>query len=593
MTSRIETDVLIIGSGPAGGTAALALSTYGVECLVLTKYRSTANSPRAHITNQGAMEVFRDLGIEAEVVRDGTPQALMGNNVFCESLAGEELGRLKTWGTHPSRLAEYTLASPTSMCDIPQTLLEPILVKHATARGAHVRYSQEYLSLEQDEDGVTARVLDRLTGDTYEVRAKYLIGADGGRSKVAADIALPMQGQMDVAGSMNIVFSADLSRYVAHRPSVLYWVLQPGSDVGGIGMGVVRMVRPWNEWLVIWGYDIAEPAPVLDDAAAVKIVHDLIGDDSIDVQIRATSLWSNNHLSAERYSDGRVFCAGDAVHRHPPSNGLGSNTSVQDAYNLAWKLALVLRGRADPSLLTSYSDERAPVGRQVVDRANRSIAEFGPIFGALGLLDTKDPEQMRANMAARKEATPEAAAQRQALRQAIAGKSYEFNCHGVELNQRYASSAVADDGTAEPAPTRDFELHYHPTSRPGARLPHVWVERDGVEVSTRDLVGKGRFALLTGIGGEPWVAAARSTTGQVGVDIATWVIGPGRDVEDHYGDWARSSEVEDAGCVLVRPDGFVAWRSREPGGDAQVRLAEVLAGVLGLSASPARAMMTA
>jgi len=584
--SVITTDVLIIGSGPAGATAALALSTYGVDNVVLTKYRSTANTPRAHITNQAAMEIFRDLGIEAEVAREGTPQELMGNNVFCESLAGEELGRLKTWGTHPLRQAEYTLASPTRMCDIPQTLLEPILVKHAMARGSQVRFSSEYLGFEQDDDGVTVSVRDRLTGDEHTVRAKYLIGADGGRSRVAADAGLPMEGEMDVAGSMNIVFSADLSSYVAHRPSVLYWVLQPGSDVGGIGMGVVRMVRPWNEWLCIWGYDIDEPPPVLDDDAAVKIVHDLIGDDSIDVQIRATSLWSNNHMAATRYQTGRVFCAGDAVHRHPPSNGLGSNTSVQDAFNLAWKLAYVLGGKADASLLETYTAERAPVGRQVVDRANRSIEEFGPIFGALGLLDTSDPEQMQANMSARKEDTPEAAAQRAALRDAIALKSYEFNCHGVELNQRYASTAVAPDGAQPEIPERDFELHHHPTTRPGARLPHVWVHRAGRELSTKDLVGHGRFALLTGIGGEAWIAAAESIRAQLGVDIATWAIGPGREVEDLYGDWARTREVSDSGCVLVRPDGFVAWRSVDADGDAQVRLSEVVARVLGLVRAP-------
>jgi len=512
VSTQIETDVLIVGSGPAGGSAALLLSTYGIDNVVVTKYRSTANTPRAHITNQGAMEVFRDMGIEAEVARDGTPQELMGNNVFCESLAGDELGRLRTWGTHPRRFADYTLASPTKMCDIPQTLLEPIMLKHAQARGTQVRFSTEYLSLEQDDDGVTARVRDRLSGLEYEVRAKYLIGADGGRSQIAQQIGLPMQGRMDVAGSMNIVFRADLTRYVAHRPSVLYWVLQPGSDVGGIGMGVVRMVRPWDQWLVIWGYDISEPPPDLDDAEATRIVHELIGDDTVPVEIESYSLWSNNHMSAARYHEGRVFCAGDAVHRHPPSNGLGSNTSIQDSYNLCWKLALVLRGQADPSLLDTYTTERAPVGKQVVDRANKSIQEFGPIFEALGLLDTKDPDQMRRNMQARKEATPEAAAQRAALREAVQLKSYEFNCHGVELNQRYRSAAVVPDGTPEPHPDRDFELYYHSTSWPGARLPHCWVECDGRLVSTRDLAAGGRFALLTGIGGEAWVEAARART---------------------------------------------------------------------------------
>lgn len=560
MSTYLETNVLVVGSGPAGSAAAALLSTYGIPNVVVTKYRWTADTPRAHITNQGALEVFRDLGLEDEVNRLGTPQHLMGDTVFCTSLAGEELGRLRTWGTHPARMADYTLASPTTMCDIPQDLLEPILLGAAAARGTRVRFDTEYLSLQQDDDGVTARVRDRLSGHEYEVRARYMIGADGGRSRVAEQLGLPMEGQMDLAGSMNIVFEADLASYVEHRPSVLYWVMQPGSDIGGIGMGLVRMVRPWHRWLVLWGYDIDEPPPELDDDEAIRIVRQLVGDETLEVRIDSTSIWGNNHMSAKVMSSGRVFCAGDACHRHPPSNGLGSNTSIQDSYNLAWKLAHVLRGVADPALLDTYTVERAPIAKQVPDRANKSIQEFGPIFEALGLLEQTDPEAIEANMAARKDDGPEAVEQRAKLRAAIELKNYEFNAHGVELGQRYASAGVVPDGTPEPKHERDPELYYHPTTWPGARLPHVWLERDGRRLSSKDLAGAGRFALLTGIAGSAWAGAAGSVSASLGAEITAWVIGPGREVLDTYDDWARASEVGESGCVLVRPDGFVGWR---------------------------------
>ena len=338
----LETDVLVVGSGPAGAASALALATYGVDHVVVTKYRWTANSPRSHITNQRTMEVFRDLGILEQIEAEATPHHLMGDTVFCTSLTGEELGRVRTWETHPAREADLVMASPTLNCDIPQDLLEPILLGEAAARGSTLRFSTEYLSLTQDAEGVTALVHDRVTDREYHIRAKYLIGADGGRSKVAEDIGLPMEGQMDLAGSMNIVFQADLSKYVAMRPSVLYWVLQPGSTIGGIGLGLVRMVRTWWRWLIVWGYDISRPPPELTEAMAVGIVRNLVGDQDLEVEIESTSLWSNNKMYATRYREGRVFCMGDACHRHPPSNGLGSNTSIQDAYNLAWKLAFVL-----------------------------------------------------------------------------------------------------------------------------------------------------------------------------------------------------------------------------------------------------------
>lgn len=194
----------------------------------------------------------------------------------------------------------------------------------------------------QDADGVTATVKDRLSGETYQIRAKYLIGADGGRSRVAEVIGLPMEGQMGRAGSMNIIVQADLSKYVAHRPSVLYWVLQPGAEIGGIGAGLIRMVRPWNEWLIIWGYDIEQGERKLSNDEAISIVRNLVGDETLAVKVRSTSTWTVNEMYAGHYSSGRVFCVGDAVHRHPPTNGLGSNTSIQDAYNLCWKLKLVL-----------------------------------------------------------------------------------------------------------------------------------------------------------------------------------------------------------------------------------------------------------
>nr|WP_202458936.1 FAD-dependent monooxygenase [Streptomyces sp. SID5464] len=577
VSTVVETDVLIVGSGPAGASAALALSTYGVPNIVVTRYASLADTPRAHITNQRTMEVLRDLGVEQDVIAQATPQHLMGNTTFCTSLAGEELGRVRSWGNDPLAQAEHELASPTRMCDMPQHLMEPVLVNAAVARGTRLRFETEYLSHTQDADGVTATVRDRLRGDTYEIRAQYLIGADGGRSKVATDAGLPMGGQMGVAGSINIVFEADLTRYTAHRPSTLYWVLAPGATVGGIGAGLVRCVRPWTEWLIVWGYDVAAGAPDLTTEYAESVVRKLVGDDDIPVTVKSSSAWTVNEMYAESYANGRVFCAGDAVHRHPPSNGLGSNTSIQDAYNLAWKLKLVLDGTAHPRLLDSYTAERAPIGRQIVTRANQSIRETAPIFEALDGLSPQTPEQLWANIAARKDTTEAAGKQRAELREAIAFKAYEFNAHGVDLNQRYRSGAIVPDGTPDPGFARDPELHHQPSSRPGARLPHAWITSGSRTLSTLDTVGRGRFTLLTGIGGEDWVRAA----GAQEVEIATVVIGPGQEYEDPYGDWSRLSEISDAGALLVRPDGFVAFRHASAAPDAGELLTDALRSILG------------
>jgi 2,4-dichlorophenol 6-monooxygenase len=579
----IRTDVLVIGTGPAGSATAALLSTYGVENMVVNRYRWLANTPRAHITNQRTMEVLRDLGheVEAEAYLHCTEQELMGENIFCESLAGEEIGRMKSWGNHPLSRAEHQLSSPCMMNDLPQTFMEPILFKTACSRGTQARMSTEYLRHEQDAEGVTTTCLDRLTGKEITIRSKYLVGADGGNSRVAEHAGLPFEGQMGVGGSMNILFRADLSRYVAHRPSVLYWVMQPGADVGGIGMGLVRMVRPWNEWLIVWGYDINQPAPVVDEAFATGVARQLVGDPELEIELLSANTWTVNNMYATHMQKDRVFIMGDAAHRHPPSNGLGSNTSIQDGFNLAWKLAAVIKGQAGPGLLDTYSIERAPIAKQIVTRANQSIGEFGPIFEALGMTGGTDIEKIQASMDARCNATPEADRQREAIRQAIAFKKYEFDAHGVEMNQRYRSDAAVTDGQMEPAFELDAELHYQPTTWPGARIPHCWIyDQAGRKHSTLDLTGKGRFTLLTGISGEAWADAASRAARGLGIDIETILIGPRRTYIDHEGEWARAREVGDSGCVLVRPDHHVAWRAEEMVADPAAELVRVLSAIL-------------
>ncbi len=577
----IETDVLIVGSGPAGGSAAALLSSYGIENVMIEKYAWLANTPRAHITNQRTMEILRELGLEEDAKEKAVPQNLMGNNVFCTSLADEEIGRLLTWGNHPSRKADYDLASPCQICDIPQTLLEPIIVGKAMQTGTIARFKTEYVSHTQDSNSVVSTVRDRVADQTYRIRSKYLLGADGANSQVANDIGLSMEGKMGLEGSMNIEFESDLSKYVAHRPSVLYWVFQPGSNIGGIGAGVIRMVRPWYKWLSIYGYKIENGPPKLDIPQAERIVRQLIGDKEIPIKITRLSYWTVNNMVARRYSKGRVFCMGDAVHRHPPSNGLGSNTSIQDAYNLCWKLKLVLEGKADARLLGSYDAERQPVGKQIVTRANKSIEDYKPIFETLGLLHPGSPEDIRRRMDARKLPTIEAEARRRALNKYIRQKSYEFNCHGVELGQRYASEAVVPDGTPEPEYTRDRELYYHPTTWPGARLPHVWLDMGGRQVSTLDLVGRGRFALFTGISGAGWVEAAARVQADLGIEIKVRQIGPGCEISDVFGDWGMQSEISDSGCILVRPDSHVGWRIRELSAVPTAELRSALSRIVG------------
>ncbi|AGI68654.1 putative 3-[3-hydroxy-phenyl]propionate/3-hydroxycinnamic acid hydroxylase [Octadecabacter antarcticus 307] len=577
--NTLETDVTVVGSGPAGSTMALALASYGIKVTFISRYRWTSPTLRAHITNQRTMEILRDFGIEQEALADASPQSQMANTVFCTSLAGQELGRVQPWGNHPARLAEYTMFSTTSMCDLPQTYMEPLLVSNALKRGADVRFNTFFQPFVETSDGISVQAEDRLTGAPFDIRAKYLVGADGGNSLVAEQAGLSFEGAMGIVGSTNIEFEADLSALTVHRPSVLYCVIQPGSDVGGVGMGFLRMVRPWNKWLIVYGYDFDAGPPEMMDDYATGIIRSLTGLPDLAPKITGTSLWTVNNYWETELSKGCVFCVGDAVHRHPPTNGLGSNTSMQDSYNLAWKLALVLKGTAAPALLDSYNAERAPVAAQIVSRAIRSIQEYGPIFGALGLGPDVDKDATTESIAQLSDASAKAHERREAFRNELDAKSYEYNAHGVEMNQRYVSGAVIPDRIPNSS-TRDAELFHIPTTSPGAKLPHAWLEDKTNLLSTLDLVGQEEFTLLTGIEGEACVDAADTLAKRHKLPLSAYMIGRGQQYQDLYGDWQQLREVREVGCILVRPDGYVAWRSTGIASRPDEALSAVLGEVL-------------
>lgn len=336
---RIETtDVLVVGAGPAGLTLTALLARAGVKAITVTRFADTAHTPRAHITNQRAMEVFRDLGAEVDVLKAALPGDLMGTNVWATSMAGRELARMYAWGSGPDRKADYENASPSPMCNIGQHHLEPILRHQAEEYGADLRFANDMIAIRQDADWVEAEVRDSATDEVYLIRAGYAVGADGGRSLVASTFDFDLQGRTGLGSAVNVWLEVDLEKYRVDRPGALFFTIQPGRDFW-LGAGTFVTVKPWKEFVLIIVYDPATETIDLGDDALKLRARKIIGDADVDIRVKNVSEWQLNHVVASDYRKGRVFLAGDAAHRHPPANGLGSNTSVQDAFNLAWKLA--------------------------------------------------------------------------------------------------------------------------------------------------------------------------------------------------------------------------------------------------------------
>ncbi|WP_433371388.1 FAD-dependent oxidoreductase [Actinoplanes sp. CA-142083] len=576
MMEPIETEVLVIGAGLTGASAAVMLARHGVRTMMISRGRWVADSPRAHIINQRTMEVMRSIGLEKVCETAATPGELMANHVMMTAVNGLEFGRMWTWGNDPARAGEYLAASPGRGCDLPQDRFEPILVDEAAKRGVISRFGTSFIGLAQDEDGVTTTLRDDVTGAEFTVRSRYVIGADGGQSPVAESIGLPMSGQPGIGPALNVRFNADLSKYFADRPGSIFWILQPGRD-GALGNAMLRMVRPWHEW-VIGFVHLGESAYDLSREQLTAQVREIIQDDAIDVEVTGAYPWRINHVWAERYSAGRVFCTGDAVHRHPPMNGLGGNTCIQDAFNLAWKLAAVLRWGAGPELLESYDAERRPIGKAVVDRAVASWRQNPDVIRSLGIDPKASPKERLAEFEQLLADSDVGEARRAAFAAAKRSKDLSYHAHGMEMNQVYASSAVLDEGAAPIAYERDPVLYYQPSSRPGARVPHCWVGYRGRTVSTLDLCEPERFTLLTRARGAIWQEAAADA----GIPLTVLRIGPGCEVADLYGTWAEIAEIGETGCLLVRPDQHVAWRRADAPADPAADLRAAIRACLSL-----------
>lgn len=574
-----ETDVLVVGAGPAGLTMSAMLARDGVQAIILNKYPNCAHTPRAHITNQRAMEIFRDLGVEEKVRGEALSWEQMGHNIWATSVTGPELARMYAWGSGPHRHADYVNASPCPMANVGQHRLEPVLRARADEFGADLRFNHELVGITQNAESVEAEVKDRSTGENYVIRARYAVGADGGRSLVAKSLDFPYDGQSGLGSAVNVWLEADLEKYRADRPGALFFTIQPGRDFW-LGAGTFITVRPWNEWVLIVVYDPKTETLDLSEAALTERARKVIGDKDVEITIKDVSEWQLNHVVATQYRKGRVFLAGDAAHQHPPANGLGSNTSVQDSYNLAWKLSHVVRGLADDALLDSYNDERQPVGRQVVDRALESVGLFGQIPSIFGVEAGQSDEEGQTALDNFSSDSEDGRKRRAELDRALAENEYHFNAHGVELGQRYTSTAAVTDGQAMPEYSRDPQLYYHPTTWPGAYLPHVWVVRDGKRVSTLDLAGDGAFTLLVGVGGDAWAEATATVAKELGVDLRCVKVGRGCEVDDAYGAWVECREISDHGAILVRPDRYVGWRMpdlpAEPSQDLRAAMRRIL-----------------
>jgi len=436
----IEVPVLIVGGSLVGMSSAMLLGHYGVRSLVVEHHRGTAIHPRAAQITQRTMEIFRTVGVEQIVRRKSAEQFVQDGAIMAvETLAGKEVAY------YIANLNEGIRdLSPCERVFISQSLLEPLLKQRAEELGADLRFATEMVSFEQDDSGVTAQIRHRDSGETATVRARYMIAADGAHSRVRERLGIRMLGRGVFSNSITIYFRANVGPLLRGRSLSVIYVINP------VLRGFFRIEIPFDSgFLAITAvgdpeHPNTDVSTALTDQRSLELLHAALGVDDIPVKIEDVMRWQSEANTAERFREGNIFLVGDAAHVMPPHGGFGGNTGVQDAQNLAWKLAWVLKGEAGPELLDTYEQERRPVCEFTVEQAySRYVTRTAPY---------------------------------------LASKGFQPVAHDMNVELGYCY---------------DGKLHEHPNeskARPGTRAPHLWLSED---CSTLDLLGRD-YVLLAG-----------------------------------------------------------------------------------------------
>lgn len=466
--------------------------------------------------------------------------------------------------------------------------MEPLLVKYASHHNFEVNFNTQLVNAQRDAEGILCTVKKTNSDVTYRIRTKYLLGADGGKSTIGR--AFPFEFQRGPSGGVacNVLFNADLGHLMKERDAMLHAILKPDRKWRAGAGTIMRMVRPYHQWLLTIMAPGTDVMPWKDFTTEtpqlLEHIKECIGDDSVELDILRIDTWVIRETVAEKFSmNNDVFLLGDAAHRHPPAYGLGSNTCIQDAYNLAWKIAYVHRGLAGEGLLETYSEERQPVGANLVKEANEGLRDHLEAWEALGMYAPTAEEGLK-QLNEIYDPTEIGKQRRRRVQKAFESKLREGNSVGIGMNQWYTSTGIYLDDEAGPRPELVGDPVTQPliSTYPGVRLPHAWLDISTrrKEISTHDLAGHGAFCIFTGHGGEGWLRAAKKISESTGIPLNGYGIGFGLDYHDVYRQWWDNREVEDDGCVLIRPDRYVAWRSMGSVADPEAKLLAVLKKIL-------------
>jgi len=545
--------VIIVGAGPVGLGAALELARCGLRSILIERNERTSWHPKTRNFNTRTMEIARGWGREIydELRYLDLPPNWKSPIRFLESVVGKETGHVVSRGF----AGAGPDLSPVSSVLSSQDMLEPVMLREIKRTGmVDIRMGHELVEIvrghEDDATSVEIKIRNKATNEVYDLVAPALVASDGAASFVRDFLQVPLDGPMKIAHFINCYYKADIEKYVGERSGILLFVANQRAN------GVFQPLDAKGRWLSQiqvpedqWSTDIFTPE------RCAQWVRDGVGVPDLEVEVRSVGKWQMNAVVGRRLIAGRILLTGDAAHMFPPTGGLGANTGVQGMHNAIWKLALFLKGKAGRKLLLTYETERRPVARWVADQSyhnRQQVNKLGAISRGEVSADGMGPQEVL-----------------QATRR--------YGNHiGLELGTIYTSDAVVPDGSIPPI-VEDAYTDYVPSGHPGARAPHVWLDRNGERISTIDLAGP-EFSIIAGSNGQGWKQIAEVAGKATRLDMPCHVIGDG--LIDVEGTFAARFGVGETGAVLVRPDGFIAWRAHELGPHAAKDLGNALSQIL-------------
>ncbi|GHO61015.1 FAD-dependent monooxygenase [Ktedonobacter robiniae] len=517
------TPMLIVGGGLVGLSASLFLSWHGSSSMLVERHPGTAIHPRAMGFTPRTMELFRSLGIE-EAIRRVEPPIPQGNQVLLvESLVGQQFDCFQ----EEVDSLFIDASSPVRGSAIAQDLLEPVLRTRAEQLGGDLRFGTELVAFEQDEEGVTATIRERASQRIRTVRAQYLVAADGSQSAIRKQLGISQHGTGSMGHFVSLIFEADLMKIFHERQAAMCFLSNEQVAIGSF-VPYPGSAGRGDLFRLDVGYDPEEETLAdYPEERCLHLIQAAAGIPDLKITLKARLTWEMNALVADQWQQGRIFLVGDAARTQPPSGGLGGNTGIAEAHNLAWKLAAVLRGEAGEALLASYDAERRPVADYTAEQ--------------MALLSQQ--------------------------RQGEGSAGITVSIRDVNTGYRYGTGAFAREEGDEHLPLARRPEEWQ--GQPGTHAAHLVLEQADEPISTLDLIDS-HFILLAGPNGHHWKEAAQHAKETLHLELSCYQIGDeAGDLIDTENRFCEAYGITNSGAVLIRPDGFIGWRSKGANENAQ------------------------